>query len=69
MGILIHLVLVLALAFNLARQHIRNTKVKGGRMELDLFAHYLCPFIACGVDPAYEIEMVYLGQCTQVGAL
>jgi len=29
-------------------------------MELDLFAHHLCPFIACSVNPAYEIEMVYL---------
>jgi hypothetical protein len=50
----------LVLVFNHAGQHIGNAQVKSGRLELDLFPHELCPFIACRVNPAYEIEMVYL---------
>ena len=54
---------------DLPRQHIRNTKIKRRRPELDFLPHDLCPFVPSGVDPPYEVEMVDLGEGAEVCAL
>lgn len=48
---------------------ISDAKVERGGFEFNLASHDFCPFVAGGVDPADEVEVVYAFEGAEVGAL
>lgn len=50
-------------------QVVGDAEVERGGFEFDLASHDFCPFVAGGVDPADEVEVVYAFQSAEVRTL
>ncbi len=69
MRVMIVSMMIVDLTLDDTCEMVSDAEVERGGFEFDLASHDFCPFVAGGVDPADEVEVVHAFEGAEVGAL